>query len=45
MATAAQLAAALPHGTLAMVPGTHATAATAPELTAAIIDFLTGSPD
>jgi pimeloyl-ACP methyl ester carboxylesterase len=44
-ATAAQLAAAFPHGTLATVPGTHATAATAPELTAAIIDFLTGSPD
>jgi len=41
-ATGGELATALPHGILAMVPGTHGTAATAPELTAAIIDFITG---
>lgn len=38
--TAGDLAAALPHGTLATVPGNHATAPAGPELTAAIIDFL-----
>ena len=39
-ATADDLAAALPHGGRAVVPGDHATAATAPELTTAILDFL-----
>jgi pimeloyl-ACP methyl ester carboxylesterase len=35
-----QLVAALPRGTGAMVPGDHRTAASAPELAAAIVDFL-----
>jgi pimeloyl-ACP methyl ester carboxylesterase len=35
-----QLVAALPRGTGAMVPGDHKTAASAPELAAAIVDFL-----
>lgn len=39
-ASAEALAAALPRGTHAVVPGDHGTAATAPELTAAIADFL-----
>ncbi|MFI7403856.1 alpha/beta fold hydrolase [Streptomyces sp. NPDC049541] len=39
-ATADQLAAALPKGTGAVVPGDHGTAAGGPELTAAILDFL-----
>lgn len=39
-ATAADLASALPHATLAELPGDHRTAATAPELLAAITDFL-----
>lgn len=39
-ASAEALAAALPHGTLAWIPGDHRTAASAPELTAAIVDFL-----
>jgi pimeloyl-ACP methyl ester carboxylesterase len=40
--SARELVAELPHGTLATVPGDHATAATAPELTATILDFLDG---
>jgi pimeloyl-ACP methyl ester carboxylesterase len=40
-ASAAELAAALPHATEVVVPGDHATAATSAELTAAILDFLT----
>jgi len=39
-ASADQLAAALPHGTRAVLPGDHRTAATAPELVAAFVDFL-----
>jgi pimeloyl-ACP methyl ester carboxylesterase len=39
-ASADELVAALPHGTRAVVPGDHSTAVTAPELTAAIVDFL-----
>jgi pimeloyl-ACP methyl ester carboxylesterase len=35
-----QLVAALPRGTGAMIPGDHKTAASAPELAAAIVDFL-----
>jgi pimeloyl-ACP methyl ester carboxylesterase len=41
-ASADELVAALPHGTRAVVPGDHGTAAAAPELAAAIVDFLTG---
>jgi pimeloyl-ACP methyl ester carboxylesterase len=37
-----QLVAALPRGTRAMVPGDHGTAASSPELAAAIMDFLAG---
>jgi pimeloyl-ACP methyl ester carboxylesterase len=37
-----QLVAALPRGTKAMVPGDHKTAASVPELAAAITDFLAG---
>lgn len=40
--SADQLVAALPHGTLAMVPGDHGAAAAAPEFVAAIVDFLAG---
>jgi pimeloyl-ACP methyl ester carboxylesterase len=39
-ASAQALATALPHGTLVTVPGDHGTAPTAPELPAAIVDFL-----
>ncbi|WP_406440213.1 alpha/beta hydrolase [Streptomyces sp. NBC_01613] len=39
-ATADELVEALPHGTRADVPGNHGTAAAAPELTTAILDFL-----
>jgi pimeloyl-ACP methyl ester carboxylesterase len=39
-ASARELVPELPHGTLAVIPGDHATAATTPELTAAILDFL-----
>ncbi|MEV6949026.1 alpha/beta fold hydrolase [Streptomyces sp. NPDC051172] len=39
-ATADQLAAALPQGTSAVVPGVHGTAVGTQELTAAILDFL-----
>lgn len=39
-ASAGQLAAALPHGTQAAVPGNHGTAAAAPELVSAMLDFL-----
>jgi pimeloyl-ACP methyl ester carboxylesterase len=39
-ATADELVAALPRGVRAKVPGNHATAIAAPELTAAIVDFL-----
>jgi pimeloyl-ACP methyl ester carboxylesterase len=38
--TGGELAAALPNGTLSMVPGNHVTAPAAPELVAAIIGFL-----
>ncbi len=38
--SADELAAALPHGTRAVVPGNHATAVAAPEFTAAVLDFL-----
>jgi pimeloyl-ACP methyl ester carboxylesterase len=38
--SADDLVAALPHGTLQVVPGNHATAVASPELTAAIGDFL-----
>jgi pimeloyl-ACP methyl ester carboxylesterase len=41
-ASAPPLAAALPRGTLVMVPGNHATAVAAPELSAAMVTFLTG---
>ncbi|MFF4692183.1 alpha/beta fold hydrolase [Streptomyces sp. NPDC001307] len=41
-ASAGELAAALPRSTRAVVPGDHGPAAVAPELTAAIVDFLTG---
>lgn len=37
-----QLVAALPRGTQALVPGDHGTAASSPELAAAIVDFLAG---
>jgi hypothetical protein len=37
-----QLVAALPRGTSAVVPGDHGTAASSPELAAAIADFLAG---
>jgi pimeloyl-ACP methyl ester carboxylesterase len=37
-----QLVAALPRGTKAVVPGDHGTAASSPELAAAIVDFLAG---
>jgi pimeloyl-ACP methyl ester carboxylesterase len=36
-----QLADAFPHGTYAEIPGDHGTAATSPELSAAMRDFLT----
>jgi pimeloyl-ACP methyl ester carboxylesterase len=36
-----QLVAALPHGTLVLIPGDHAAAMTSPELATAILDFLT----
>ena len=39
-ASADQLVAALPRGTQAVVPGDHSTVVAAPELTAAIVDFL-----
>jgi pimeloyl-ACP methyl ester carboxylesterase len=39
-ASAADLVSALPQGTLAMVPGNHATAIATPEFTAAVTDFL-----
>ncbi|MCX3061635.1 alpha/beta fold hydrolase [Streptomyces beihaiensis] len=39
-ASAADLAEALPHAERAVLPGDHGTAAAAPELTAALIDFL-----
>jgi hypothetical protein len=38
--SADDLVAVLPHGTLQVVPGNHATAGASPELTAAIGDFL-----
>jgi pimeloyl-ACP methyl ester carboxylesterase len=38
--SAGDLVAAVPHGTLAMVPGDHGTAPAAPEFTAAITEFL-----
>ena len=38
--SAADLVAALPHGTLALVPGNHMSAVTAPEFGAAIRDYL-----
>jgi pimeloyl-ACP methyl ester carboxylesterase len=37
-----QLVAALPWGTQALIPGHHGTAASSPELAAAIVDFLAG---
>jgi pimeloyl-ACP methyl ester carboxylesterase len=40
--SARELVAELPNGTLATVPGDHATAAAAPELTATMLDFLDG---
>jgi hypothetical protein len=40
--TADQLAAAPAHGNRAVVPGDHGTAAGAPDLAAAILDFLAG---
>ena len=40
--SAADLAATLPHGTLAEVPGTHMSAVTAPAFGAAIRDYLAG---
>lgn len=40
-ASADQLVAALPRGTRAVVPGDHGTAAAAPELATAIVNFLT----
>jgi pimeloyl-ACP methyl ester carboxylesterase len=39
-ATAAELAALLPNGQLVLVPGDHLTALSAPEFTAAVLDFL-----
>ena len=45
--SAGDLVSALPHGTLAMVPGDHGTAPAAPEFSAAVADFLAqphGSP-
>jgi pimeloyl-ACP methyl ester carboxylesterase len=39
-ATAGELAALLPNGRLTLVPGDHLTALEAPELTAAVLDFL-----
>ena len=39
-ATADALAAALPEGRFARVPGTHFTAMSSPELTAAMVEFL-----
>jgi pimeloyl-ACP methyl ester carboxylesterase len=39
-ASARRLVAALPRGTLAVVPGDHSTAVAAPELVTAIVDFL-----
>ncbi|ADJ45133.1 alpha/beta hydrolase [Amycolatopsis mediterranei S699] len=39
-ATAGELAAALPNGRFARVPGNHFTAMTGPELTAAMVEFL-----
>jgi pimeloyl-ACP methyl ester carboxylesterase len=39
-ASADQLVAALPRGIQAVVPGDHSTAASSPELAAAIVDFL-----
>jgi pimeloyl-ACP methyl ester carboxylesterase len=41
-ASADQLVEVLPHGTRAVVPGSHSTAPAAPEFTAAIVNFLTG---
>lgn len=41
-ASAAELAALLPHATSAEVPGDHGAAAAAPELLACLADFLTG---
>ena len=38
--SAAELAAALPRGTLAVLPGNHATAPAAPEFVAAFVEFL-----
>lgn len=38
--TAEALAAALPNGRFARVPGNHFTAMASPELTAAVVDFL-----
>lgn len=43
-ATADELVAALPRGVRAEVPGDHGTAIAAPELTAAIVDFLISDP-
>lgn len=43
-ASAGDLAAAMPHGTLAVVPGNHGTAPAAPEFVEAIADFLDGRP-
>lgn len=43
-ASAAQLVEALPHGLLVKVPGDHSTALAAPELTAAILEFLGPNP-
>lgn len=42
--SAAELAATLPHGTLAVVPGDHRTAPAGAEFLAAIADFLAGRP-
>jgi pimeloyl-ACP methyl ester carboxylesterase len=39
-ASADELVVVLPHGTRAVVPGNHSTAPDAPELVAAIVDFL-----
>jgi hypothetical protein len=39
-ASADELVTVLPHATRAVVPGNHSTAPTAPELAAAIVDFL-----
>lgn len=43
-ASADELVAAMPHATRAVVSGDHSTAPAAPELTAAIVDFLTARP-